>query len=103
MVIQADWVMPELAMKDTFDGLSVQGQVRALFVYEPDVSVLRQRLDGRPDTWWSEVPEEEKAARTAMFHARGLEDKRKAEALGLPVVESLPFETLLDRALAALG
>jgi hypothetical protein len=38
----------------------------------------------------------------AMHHEYGQEIKRQAEALGLPVLESRPLETLLDRALAVL-
>jgi hypothetical protein len=32
----------------------------------------------------------------------GKEIKRQAEALGLPILECRPFDTLIDRALAAL-
>jgi hypothetical protein len=38
-----------------------------------------------------------------MRYEHGLEMKRRAEALGLPVLESRPFETLESRALSALG
>jgi 2-phosphoglycerate kinase len=102
LIIEAVWALPNLATKDTFNGLPMAGTVRSLYVNEPDINVLRQRLDNRIDTWWSALPEEEKAPRVAMFHAKGLEVKRDAEALGLPVLECLPFDTLLDRALHAL-
>jgi hypothetical protein len=38
-----------------------------------------------------------------MFHEHGVLIKQRAEALGLAVLESRPFETLEARALAALG
>lgn len=85
-----------------FGGMPTLG-LRSLFIYEPDLDVLRKRLDDRPDTWWSGVPEQEKSAMVAMFHARGLRDTRVAETLRLPVVAYVPSDTHLERAVAALG
>jgi 2-phosphoglycerate kinase len=103
LIIEAVWVLPELAVKQTFSGYQMHGQVRSLYVYEPHANVLRQRLDVRPDTWWAGLVEEEKAPRAAMFHAKGLEVARNARALNLPLLECRPFDTLVDRALAALS
>jgi hypothetical protein len=38
-----------------------------------------------------------------MFYEHGLLIKQRAEELGLPVLQSRPFETLFDRALAVLA
>ena len=75
--------------------------MKSLFLYEPDIAELGARLSERGE-WSSRIPEEERAPRLAFFHAFGLEIKRRAEALSLPVLESRPFDTLFDRALAAL-
>ena len=54
-----------------------------------------------PSSIFSDHPQAQRNLIETQFRY-GLEIKRQAEALGLPVLESRPFDTLLDRALAAL-
>jgi hypothetical protein len=43
-IMQADWLTPESPSKYDFGGTPALG-LRSLFIYEPDVDVLRKRLD----------------------------------------------------------
>jgi 2-phosphoglycerate kinase len=101
-ILEAVWLSPQFAAQDTFAGRTVIGEVRSLFLYEPEIDLLYDRFERR-GSWWTQVPARERDARVAYFHAFGLEIKRQAEALGLPVLESRPFDTLLERALQALS
>jgi 2-phosphoglycerate kinase len=100
-ILEAVWVQPEFAVQESFAGQSLKGRVRSLFLVEPEIDAIEGRLAQRGE-WWSRIPAEQREARVAFFHAFGLEVRRRAEALGLPVLESRPFDTLLDRALVAL-
>jgi 2-phosphoglycerate kinase len=100
-VLEAVWLRPEFATQGVYAGRHVTKEVAALFLYEPELDVLRNRFEGRGE-WWAGVAVDERERRIAYFYAFGLEVKRRAESLRLPVLESRPFETLFERALAAL-
>ena len=94
------WVLPEFAAQSSFNGIEITGGVRSLFLYEPDIDALKERLYDRDGE--RGMPSDQ-PGRLRMFHEHGLLIKQRAEALGLPTLEARPFETLLERALAALS
>jgi 2-phosphoglycerate kinase len=100
LILEAFWILPEFAAQTTFGDLNLTGEVRSLFLFEPDLDALQERLHGRDGEVG--LPQEQ-PSRLAMFHEHGVLIKQRAEALGLAVLESRPFETLEARALAALG
>jgi 2-phosphoglycerate kinase len=101
-VIEGTWLLPSFAVQSTYDGVNLAGQVRGLFLYEPDSDQLEARRRARADPRPLRFSEPVMRNLGTMRHRYGLEVKRRAEALNLPVLESRPFETLLDRSLAAL-
>jgi 2-phosphoglycerate kinase len=102
-ILEGCWLLPEFAIQGTYAGRQVGQRVRSLFIQEPDVSQLEHRLlsrEPRASRWesatkWRNFVE--------MQYSFGLEVRQEAESLGLPVLESRPLETLVDRTLAALG
>jgi len=99
IILEAVWVLPEFAAQTRFGDVDLSGRIRSLFLYEPDIDLLRERLYGRDGALG--LPSNQ-PRRLASFHEQGLVLKQRAEALGLPVLECRPFETLFERALAAL-
>jgi 2-phosphoglycerate kinase len=98
-ILEAFWVEPEFAAQSEFDGIVMSGRVRSLFLFEDDREELHRRLlsrDGKVGLPTTQV------SRLAHFHRHAIAVKERAEALGLPVLASRPFETLEARALAAL-
>ena len=77
--------------------------VRGVFLYEPEHGAMEHRRRGRANPWDRAFSDDVMRNVAGMRHRHGIEMKRQAEALGLPVLESRPFETLEARALAALG
>jgi 2-phosphoglycerate kinase len=101
-LLEGTWLLPALAARRTFKDVD-SGDVRALFLFEPDADEMDRRRRNRQDPWSRVFAEPVMQNIAAMRHAHGLELKGQAEALGLPVLECRPFETLETRALAALG
>jgi 2-phosphoglycerate kinase len=102
-VMEGTWLHPAFASQSTYGGYDAMGAVRGLFLYEPEFGEMERRRRQRANPWdrMSSAAVMENVA--TMRHMLGLELKRQAEALGLPVLESRPFETLERRALQALG
>jgi 2-phosphoglycerate kinase len=100
LILEGFWVLPEFATQARFDGVEMAGEVRSLFLYEQDVDALKERLYRRDGE--RGLPSDQ-PSRLAMFYEHGLLIKQRAEELGLPVLQSRPFETLFDRALAVLA
>jgi 2-phosphoglycerate kinase len=101
LIIEAVWLLPEVAQQVALFGGAESGQVRPLFLHDPDFDALRERLHQRLD-WMARVAPREREPRIEMFYGFSQEVRAQAESLGLPVLESRPFETLEERALAAL-
>ena len=75
------------------------GDVRSLFLYEPEIAALKERLYSRDGELG--LPSNQ-PSRLGMFYEYGLLIKERVEAVGLPALESRPFETLFDRGPEAL-
>jgi len=101
-VIEGDGILPSLAAQDP-DGRrlptgatpprSTAGAVRSVFLIEPDVHVVRQRME--------QGAEEDTQA--AMHWRYGQWLRAEAERGGQPVVPPRPYDTLFERVLAAVG
>jgi hypothetical protein len=100
-VMEGTWLLPSYALQDVYAGRHLGGSLRSLFIYEPELGASRHAT--APDRSFLAKPMDVREAQIAMHHAYGLEIKRQADALGLPVLKSRPLETLESRALAALG
>jgi len=102
-IIEGCWVLPAFALQERYAGRDNASVRKALFLYEPSIDELKQRLRVRPGGSPEREPKSVRDANVQMQWQFGLEIKRQAEALGLPVLESRPYDTLLDRALALLN
>ena len=70
------------------------GQVRAVFLYEDDEQQILRNYRAREGT------DQPHRARVSWYHSAWL--RREAERLGLPAVPARPWDTVLERVIAAL-
>lgn len=96
-VMEGDFILPALAVLDTYGGFSNGGRVRGVFIDEPDeAQITANYLAREPDTGNQSF-----RAHVSLLHNRRL--KQDGERLGLVSLPSRPWDTLFDRLLAALG
>jgi 2-phosphoglycerate kinase len=93
-VIEGDFILPSLALHDKYGDEPAEGQVRALFLYEGDEA---QIVDNFRERDGSEQP---RRARTSWCVTEGL--RGEAERLGVPAIAARPWDTVLERAIAAV-
>ena len=97
IMLEGDFIHPALAAQNSFAGMPNAGRVRAIFLDEPDEQklinnfLLREPSSG-PQT---------KRARVSLLYGRWL--KQEAERFGLPVLAARPWDTLLERIIAAVS
>ena len=101
-VFEGCWVLPEFAAQKTYAGYDAHASIRALFLYEPSLDALAERLVRRESGGQTPLPVGLAGAHTLMQHEFGVAIRGQAEGLNLPVLEPEPFETLLERAREAL-
>lgn len=94
VVIEGDFLLPSLAVRPTYDGISAAGQVRAVFLYEDDEQQILRNYRAREGT------DQPHRARVSWYHSAWL--RREAERLGLPAVPARPWATVLERVIAAV-
>jgi 2-phosphoglycerate kinase len=95
LVLEGDFLLPELAAREIFVDQPADGRVRAIFIVEPDeAQVARNYLarEGEPQ------PDR---ARISWRYSEWL--RLEAGRLGVPVVPARPWETVFDRAVEAIG
>lgn len=99
VVLEGDFLLPSLATRPAYDDVPAGGQVRAVFLYEEDeyeedegqiLANFRAR----------EGKEQARRARASWYYSEWL--RRDAERLGLPAVPARPWDTVLERVIAAL-
>jgi 2-phosphoglycerate kinase len=102
VIIEGAWVLPEFARRHNFGGRDLTGPVSSIFVVEPDPEAIEQRIAARPQRWLESLSPSARRNHLEMHRRHGFELRRRAEALGLPVLDAQPFETLAARAIGAL-
>ncbi len=94
VVIEGDFLLPSLAVRPAYDGVPAAGQVRAVFLYEEDEQQILRNYRLREGT------DQPHRARVSCYHSQWL--RREAERLDLPAVPARPWDTVLERVIAAL-
>jgi 2-phosphoglycerate kinase len=94
VVLEGDFLLPSLAVRPAYDGTPANGQVRAIFLYEDDEEQILRNYRAR------EGEEQPRRARASWYYSEWL--RREAGRLGLPAVPARPWDTVLDRTIAAL-
>jgi 2-phosphoglycerate kinase len=97
VVLEGDFIDPELAARVRFDDEPNDGRVRSVFLYEPDERQLLANLTNREPDEGPQV----KRARVSWLYGEWL--KAEATRLRQPVVEARPWDTLFERILAVLS
>jgi 2-phosphoglycerate kinase len=93
-VFDGDFLLPSFAAKTSFDDVSADGRVRALFLLE-DEEQLGQNFLSR------EGQEQAKRARASWRYSEHL--REECARLGVPAIAARPWETVLERAIAAVS
>jgi 2-phosphoglycerate kinase len=95
VVLEGDFIHPALAAQQSFMGLPNDGQVRAIFLDEPDEQqLLANFLQREPASGPQTI-----RAKVSWLYGQWL--KSEAERYGLPVLPARPWDTLFDRIVAA--
>jgi 2-phosphoglycerate kinase len=97
VVLEGDFIHPDLATRESFAGQPNRGRVRAVFLHEPDEpQYVANYLAREPG-----AGSQDKRARVSWLKDRWF--KAEAERLGIPVVSARPWDTVLERVIAAAG
>ena len=95
IVLEGDFILPELAARPRFLDQPNDGRVRAVFLYEPDeAQLLANYLQREPG-----AGSQSKRAQVSWLHGQWFKDE--AERHGLPALPARPWDTVLDRVIAA--
>ncbi len=94
LVIEGDFLLPSLVLRPAYDGIPAAGQVRGVFLYEDDEQQILRNYRAREGT------DQPHRARVSWYHSQWL--RREAERLGLPALPARPWDTVLERVVAAL-
>ncbi len=90
VVLDGDFLLPDLAARGSFEGVPADGRVGALFLYDDEQQLLEnfRRREGE---------EQPRRARASWRYSEYL--RAECERLGVPSLSASPWETVLDRAL----
>ena len=94
VVLEGDFLLPSLAHRPAYDSIPADGQVRAVFLYEDDEQQILRNFQAR------EGEEQPRRARSSWYYSEWL--RQEAARLGLSAVPSRPWDTVLERVIAAL-
>ena len=93
IVLEGDFILPSLAAMSAYDGVPSADQVRALFLYEEDEDQIARNFLAR------EGEEQPRRARACWYYSEWL--RQECERLGVPAISARPWESVLERAIAA--
>lgn len=102
MVIEGDGILPSLVDDPLLRPLVDAGVIRVSCVATPGVDALFENLVGRGRGIEVNEPEKHRIQAGAN-HAFGVWLEQEARRLGIPVVTPLPFTSLPDRVMEAIG
>jgi 2-phosphoglycerate kinase len=94
IVLEGDFLLPELALYPTFLDETNAGRVKALYIYEEDEAQLAKNYLAREG--------EEQLLRAHWSWLTNQWLRAECERLGLPTVAARPWKTGVERALATL-
>jgi 2-phosphoglycerate kinase len=103
VVIEGCWVMPPFAVQRVYAGRDTGDSVRAIFLHEPDIDAIEERIRARPTVWLDRLAATAQRNHLEMQRLYCETVAAGARKLGLPVLTSRPFETLDERALASIA
>jgi 2-phosphoglycerate kinase len=95
IVLEGDFLLPTLAAQLRFGGIPAAGRVQAIFIIERDEEQIARNYLAREGE-----PQPERA-RASWRYSEWL--RQEAERLGVPAIAARPWETVFERALAALS
>ena len=93
VILEGDFILPSLAVHDSYGGEPANGQVRAVFLYEDEAQIAGNYAlrEGR---------EQSKRAHTSFIVSEWL--RIEATRLGVPAIAARPWDTVIDRVIAAV-
>lgn len=93
VILEGDFILPSLAVRDIYGEEPPDGQVRAIFLYEEEAQIARNYRQ-------REGHEQPQRARTSWRVSEWL--RAEAALLNLPAVPARPWETVLERIIKAV-
>jgi 2-phosphoglycerate kinase len=103
VIIEGCWLLPDFAAQERYAGRSLDRPVRSLFIHEPSLEAMENRMRERSGGWIEAQSPESRQNHVQMQWQFGEALKERAAEFGLPVLESAPFESLETRALQVLS
>ncbi len=97
LVLEGDFILPALVAQASFSGQANAGRVRGAFLHEPDEQQLVANYLSREPESGPQI----KRAHVSWRH--GLWLRQEAERHGSPVVLARPWDTVLERLIAAVS
>ncbi len=94
VVLEGDFIVPELVTFKTFDEQNNDGRVKALFIYEEDEAQIAANFLAR------EGEEQLLRAHTSWLNNQWL--RSECERLDIPALPARPWDTVLERAVSIL-
>jgi 2-phosphoglycerate kinase len=101
IVIEGDGILPSLFARSPVHERTIKGQVRAVFLFEPEEDVLLANIvaRNRGNTGRTEA-DLQTEARAKWLYGQWL--AHEAHRYGLPVLEARPWSTLVERMIAEI-
>jgi 2-phosphoglycerate kinase len=95
IVLEGDFLLPEVAVKDAYADQPADGRVRAIVIVEPEEAQIARNYLAR------EGEDQPGRARLSWRYSEWL--REEAGRLGVPAVPARPWGTVFERSLAAIG
>ena len=95
IVLEGDFILPSLAIESAYNTIPADGRVRGIFVYEEEEQQIGHNYRVREGT---DQPER---ARASWLISEWL--RHEATRLGVPTIAARPWNTVLERIIAALA
>lgn len=94
IVLEGDFVLPSLAVEESYDGIPAAGRVRAFILFEDEEAQIDRNFLAR------EGEPQGVRVRASWRYSEWL--RQEATRLGVPTLAARPWETVVERALALL-
>ena len=94
IILEGDFILPSLAAQESYGGVPAAGHAQALFLFEDNEEQIGRNFVARDGQI------QQKRARASWRYSEWL--RAEAKRLGVPTVASRPWDTIFERANAAL-